>query len=213
MIRKIGRMLILLGIFLLAAAGGIVGYQKHLERTAGEQVMIALEELTAWNMKNENSTNNLKNCENEMEEEVVSIPDYLLRPTMDMPVEIVDGIAYVGVLEIPTFQLTLPVISETTKSALKIAPCRYTGSAYLDNLVIGAHNYAAHFRKIRDLNYGDIVTFTDIDGNVFSYEVANIEVLQPDQIEEMCSGEWPLSLYTCTPGGQSRVTVRCEKVS
>lgn len=212
MIRKLGRMLILLGVLLLAGAGGIVGYQKHLEQIAGEQSITVLEELSFWHVNAEEQVSGSKNPVDAMEEEAVSIPDYLLRPTMDMPVEIVDGIAYVGVLEIPAFQLTLPVINETTKSALKIAPCRYTGSAYLDNLVIGAHNYAAHFRKIRDLNYGDTVTFTDIDGNVFSYEVANIEVLQPDQIEEMCSGEWPLSLYTCTPGGQARVAVRCEKV-
>lgn len=212
MIRKLGHMLILLGIFLLAGAGGIVGYQRHLEQMAGEQAITALEELSVWNAKEEKQAFSPENSVDEMKYEEVQIPDYLLRPTMDMPVEIVDGIAYIGVLEISTIQLTLPVISETTKSALKIAPCRYDGSAYLDNLVIGAHNYVTHFRKIRDLNYGDAVTFTDIDGNVFSYEVANIEVLQPEQIEEMCSGEWPLSLYTCTPGGQARVTVRCEKV-
>ena len=54
--------------------------------------------------------------------------------------------------------------------------------------------------------------FTDMDGNVFSYQVADIEILQPGDVEELCSGEWPLTLYTCTIGGRTRITVRCELI-
>ena len=56
---------------------------------------------------------------------------------------------------------------------------------------------------------GEIITFTDMDGNVFFYEVAEIEILDPYAKEEMLSGEWDLTLFTCTYGGQERVTVRC----
>ena len=38
-----------------------------------------------------------------------------------------------------------------------------------------------------------------------------IETLKPRAIEEMDSGEWDLTLFTCTIGGSYRVTVRCEK--
>ena len=128
-----------------------------------------------------------------------------------MPEKEVDGISYVGVIRIPTLELELPVIAETTSAYLQIAPCRYTGSAYLDNLVIGAHNYSTHFGRIKDLNYGDSITFTDTDGNVFSYIIADMEILKPYQVEDLCDGKWPLSLYTCTLGGRTRVTIRCEK--
>jgi len=42
--------------------------------------------------------------------------------------------------------------------------------------------------------------------------VAAREVLLPTAVEEMTAGEWDLTLFTCTLGGRSRVTVRCELV-
>lgn len=139
------------------------------------------------------------------------IPDYILDPGREMPAEEIDGNAYIGVLEIPALELSLPVIDQWSDQALKTAPCRYSGSAYTDDMVIAAHNYQRHFGQIKTLTAGDEVTFTDMDGNLFSYEVAAVEVLQPAAVEEMTSGEWPLTLFTCTLGGASRVTVRCER--
>lgn len=144
--------------------------------------------------------------------EWVEYPDYILNPDMDMPETKIDDIPYIGYLEFTTLDLKLPIISETTYPYLKKAPCRYEGSAYLDNLVIGAHNYTRHFGEIGNLSYGDQIVFTDMDGNQFYYEVATIEILQPTQLEDLCSGEWPLTLYTCTLGGKTRVVVRCEKI-
>ncbi len=80
------------------------------------------------------------------------IPDYQLDPEMEMPeiaLESAGGAACIGTLEIPSLDLTLPVMSEWSYPLLKLAPCRYAGSAYQGNLVIAAHNYKTHFRKIR----------------------------------------------------------------
>lgn len=59
----------------------------------------------------------------------------------------------------------------------------------------------------------DRVTFTDVDENVFLYSVAEIQILQPGDVEEMLSGGWALTLFTCTLGGRTRVTVRCEEAA
>ena len=141
---------------------------------------------------------------------VAPIPDYQRNPHMDMPEQILDGTAYIGTLEIPVLELDLPVASETTGENLQKAPCRYSGSPYTENLVLGAHNYDGHFGRLKKLSYGDEIRVTDLDGNAFTYRVADIEILQPEQLEDLLGGGWPLTLYTCTPGGQSRVTVRCE---
>lgn len=138
------------------------------------------------------------------------IPDYLLNPDMEMPVVEIDGNSYIGVLDIPALGLTLPVMSEWSYPNLRTAPCRYAGSAYKDNLVIAAHNYSTHFGQIKNLTVGDQVSFTDVDGNVFLYTVAEVQTLEPTAVEEMTDGGWALTLFTCTIGGQSRVTVRCE---
>ena len=139
------------------------------------------------------------------------IPDYLTTPEMEMPTQRIDGRDYIGILRIPTLDLTLPIISQWSYPDLKVAPCRYEGSAYTDDLILAAHNYPAHFGNLKTLHPGDQVSFTDIDGNQFHYQVVELETLQPTAIEEMEAGEWDLTLFTCTLGGQSRVTVRCER--
>lgn len=145
---------------------------------------------------------------------LVQIPDYQLNPEMDMPEVQLPGLeeaGCIGILEIPSINLRLPVLSTWSYALLKKAPCRYTGSVYLDNMVIAAHNSKAHFKKLSNLQEGDMITFTDAVGNVFTYSVAGIEILQPEEVDDMTSGQWPLTLFTCTYGGASRVTVRCRK--
>ena len=53
--------------------------------------------------------------------------------------------------------------------------------------------------------------FTDTDGNIFNYTVSELEQLNPTDVREMISGDWDLTLFTCTLGGQYRVTVRCVR--
>ena len=144
----------------------------------------------------------------------IQIPDYQLNPEMEMPEVSLPGLeeaGCIGILEIPSINIKLPVLSTWSYSLLKKAPCRYSGSIYLDNMVIAAHNSEAHFKKLSNLQEGDIVTFTDAVGNVFTYTVAGIELLKPNEVDNMTNGQWPLTLFTCTYGGASRVTVRCEK--
>lgn len=139
-------------------------------------------------------------------------PLYQVDPHVSMPELDVNGVKYIGYLSIPSLDLELPIITKTTGVLLQVAPCRLSGSAYLDDLVIGAHNYSTHFGNLKKLSYGDSVEFTDMDGNTFTYEVGEVEILQPDQLDYLCSGEYPLSLYTCTIGGRTRLTVRCVEV-
>ena len=137
------------------------------------------------------------------------LPDYQLNPDMPMPTAEIDEVAYIGVLSLPTLKLELPVAAELSDATLYKAPCCYAGSPYQDNLIIAAHNYRRHFGPIHRLRAGDAVTFTDMDGNVFRYTVAETEVLQPEDVERMLSTDYALTLFTCTLGGQQRITVRC----
>jgi sortase A len=76
-----------------------------------------------------------------------------------------------------------------------------------------AHNYASHFGGLSKLSEGDSVIFTDMDGIVTAYEVVAQDVLAPNAVEEMTSGDFDLTLFTCTYGGKSRVTVYCDRAS
>ena len=129
---------------------------------------------------------------------------------MPMPVQVIDGEEYIGILQIPDLALELPIIGEWSYPRLRTAPCRYVGSACTHDLIIAAHNYASHFGGLASLAQGSEVIFTDMDGNRFIYAVSETEQLPGTAIEEMKSGDWDLTLFTCTIGGAARVTVRCE---
>lgn len=128
-----------------------------------------------------------------------------------MPVETVDGYDYIGVLDIPALNLTLPIMSEWDYDRLKIAPCRQFGSVATNDLVIAGHNYKTHFGYLDHLQVGDAVNFTDVDGNKTVYRVALTSVLQPDAVDAVQNSGYPLVLYSCTYSGKTRLTIFCEK--
>ena len=192
------------GLLLIAAALALAAYNVIDAQRAARSAAQALEAL---------SQTTAVSATDPEQASADDAPAYLADPEMPMPTVSFDGNDYIGRVDIPSLGLSLPVISEWSYPRLKIAPCRYTGSAYLDNLIIAAHNYSSHFGNLNRLNTGDTVTFTDVDGNQFTYAVSLIEDLPGTAIEEMQAGEWDLTLFTCTLGGRSRVTVRCERTA
>ena len=141
--------------------------------------------------------------------QAASQPAFVRYPDMEMPMKEIDGETYIGVVEIPSLELSLPVMSDWSYPQLKKAPCRYVGSVYSHDVVICGHNYDRHFGRLKELVPGDEVRFTDMDGNVFRYSVCAVEQLAKTAVEEMQTGDWDLTLFTCTKGGVMRVTVRC----
>lgn len=202
-----------MGLLLIAAALSLIAYNLRDEMQAGKSAMEAANRLDGMLPEAGAAVKPALPEDPLSGEEDIEIPDYILNPNMDMPVETINGQDYIGILAIPTLKLELPIINQWSYSRLKIAPCRYYGSAYTGDLIIAAHNYATHFGKLKNLQKGDAITFTDLDGNLFCYEVADIEVLPPTASEEILSGAWDLTLFTCTIGGKSRVTVRCEQAN
>ena len=83
-----------------------------------------------------------------------------------VPVISVDGNFYIGVLELPDRGLELPVMEEWSYPNLRIAPCRYKGTAQDGDLIIAGHNYDRHFGCLRNLEEGELVRFTDVKGGV-----------------------------------------------
>ena len=209
--KREGLLWIILGLLLIAAALFLVAYNLYdglrAERSA-RQAVDQLEESLPPAAITEPSAVEEPSDHNEQ----AIIPDYVLCPDMEMPVETINGMDFIGVLQIPSLELELPIISQWNYYNLKTAPCRYSGSAYLNDLIICGHNYTAHFGNLKNRREGDIAMFTDMDGNTFSYEMVEQETLMPNSVEAMGSGDWDLTLFTCTVGGRSRVTVRFELI-
>ncbi len=231
------RILIYIGLLLLAAALCLGGYNLWETRQAGIRSAEILQEMQGETEEaaetgppqeaeleeaelqegaeppeeTEPPAENESPAETEPLETTEPLPEYIRNPEMEMPETEIEGNLYIGTLEIPALDVEIPVMSTWSYPQLRIAPCRYQGSAYLDNLIICAHNYDVHFGGLKHLEPGDAIAFTDAEGNVFSYQVETTEILEPTDIEKMESGGWDLTLFTCTIGGEYRVTVRCEK--
>lgn len=196
---KKGTIWMSLGLILMIAAFALTAYNIWDEARAGEESSEVIEELTE----------KIK----ESEEESADGALYMEYPDMEMSTVLIGSERYVGILEIPMLGIKLPVMDSWSYANLKKAPCRYEGSVYSKDMIIAGHNYRSHFGTLKRLVQGDMVLFTDADGNQFTYEVVEVEVVAGTAAEEMKSGDWDLTLFTCTYDGRSRTTIRLKIIS
>ena len=186
--KKSGVILISLGAVLILAALLLFLYNRSEDRRAGQEAESLLEDV-----RSSMAADTDPEPQEELAEEI----------TYD----------YAGVIAIPNLSLELPVIDQWSYARLKVAPCRQSGAAADGDLVIAAHNYKSHFGYLDRLEPGASVIFTDMEGTVYRYAVEEIRQLEPEDAEDVSSvfsSEYPLVLYTCTPGGKARVAVFCQ---
>ncbi len=214
--RSSGALLMTLGGILMAAALALAAYNawdEHRAQTAAREVALRLEELTGQRedpiTPQEPSAPMPQPPTEEQPPATEDLPDYIRYPDKEMPLARVNGRDCLGLLEIPALDRTLPVLAQCDDASLKYAPGCYTGSVYTHDIVIAGHNYVSHFAKLRTLQPGAAVYFTDLEGNRFAYQVADLEKLEPTDIEGMTTGDWDLTLFTCTYGNRQRIAVRC----
>ena len=205
----IGIICVILGVACLLAAVGFVLYNRWEAENAADISRSLLQDVQL--VINENKTNNPQQSENGNTDSAENdeLPENVNTPP-EMAMIKVDGYDCIGVLSIPVLELELPILTDWSYAKLKKAPCHYYGSYYETDFVIAAHNYKAHFGRMSELQAGDIVIFTDVHGTAHYYEVVLLETLSPTATEAMITSGFDLSLYTCTPGGGNRVTIRCR---
>ena len=129
----------------------------------------------------------------------------------------------IGVLEIPAMELTMPVYlgASDTHLAAGAAVLGNTsapiGGANTNCVIAGHRGWcgADYFRHIDRLEAGDTVTLTNL-WETLTYTVANIQIIQPHEIEriKIQQGRDLLTLLTCHPyasGGRQRYVVYCER--
>lgn len=197
---KLGNICIALGIVSLLGAVSLFLYNRTEADAAGkasESVLQTLEEEYGV-----------------VPESTVLMPE--LYTDKEMKSTTIDGNEYIGYISIPSVNINLPIMKDWSYDGLRIAPCRFSGSLYTDDMIIAGHNYITHFGPIESLSSGDEVNICDMENNVWQYKVLWIEVIDGADIEGMMAksetDNWDLTLFTCTMSGTSRYAVRCERV-
>ena len=103
---KAGIALITAGSLLLAAALLLVGYNladEYRAEKAAEHVLEVLQQQIP--------TQEERKAQEDAALEQTELPDYVLNPDMEMPTQEIEGNDYIGVVDIPSLGLSLPVMS------------------------------------------------------------------------------------------------------
>ena len=161
--RKKSSFLTALGILLLLAALGLTAYNVMDSLRAETEARAIREEIAR-----------------RMPETIAAAPAPRRDETdLTMPVFEIGGYNYVGIVEIPSLNISLPVMDTWDDERLKISACLYRGNYKTDDMVICAHNYAQFFAPIRGIGMGEEVCFISAEGTVYRYSVTNRETLEP----------------------------------
>ena len=131
------------------------------------------------------------------------------RSDNEMPYLSLDGVPYVGILELPRYSSVLPV--QARWGGISDSPCRYSGSIYDGTLQIGATTQRGQYDFYRELSLGDSVYFTDMAGNRYAYQITDLHYSDHADKEtlEKYSGE--LLLFIKNVYGRQYLIVTCQK--
>lgn len=184
----LSRMLLIIGILLLAAAAVITVltlYNKHINNIS--ELLEGIEEL---------------------------IPDTHTAYTENvtdtrMPVVEYHNRDYIGILELPEYSRRLPILSEWNRRTVNHIPCRYTGSIYDSSLVIGTTDEKGCIDFTSELSVGDKVTFTDVSGARFELKISDITVSKDADSDTLCDGEYDLTVFVRNTLSFDYTIIRC----
>ena len=199
--KRLWTVVTVLGVALLIGAAALTLWNFRIDAAAGQESDTLLTELAEVIPETP-----------EVPEELQEIEQAAAPETYEMPSVTIDGTKYMGVIYFPDLNRELPVFSEYELSKLRTAPAVYYGSPITHDLVICGHNYRSHFGPLNRLPVGAAVQIKSADGTVFDYRIAATEVVSPFAVEDVTSGAWDLTLFTCTLGGQTRYVIRCDMV-
>lgn len=128
----------------------------------------------------------------------------------------------IGIIEIPTLNISYPIFNGLTDDLLKTSPCRFSGSLPSEsndsndfNLCIAGHNYDNNkfFSNIKNLNFGDNIILYDYLDNKFTYSVIkNYEVKADDlsPVYQTITNFHELTLVTCNNFNGNRIIIKAK---
>lgn len=136
-----------------------------------------------------------------------------------------DADAAIGVLQIPSIDVRLPIYSGASsehlnKGAALLSQTSFPTGGANTNAVIGAHRGWGgedFLRNIEDIQCGDEVMITNYWGTLH-YTVTEIKIIRPNEISQILiqPNRDLLTIFTCHPyasGGKYRYLLICERTS
>lgn len=126
-----------------------------------------------------------------------------------MPVLGIDGVDYVAMLEIPAFDVKIPVADQWNGKVLSSTVERFWGSVYDGSFVIGGPDYPGMFDFCDEIDIGTRVTVMDMTGTQFSYTVFRVDRADRAETQWLTDEECDLTLFRRDMYSMGYIAVRC----
>jgi sortase A len=191
-LRRLEKSLLVVGLILMAAYGGVVGYREIYSRLAIQKFK-SEQSIDHRNAQEPVRTSTGQRIDVSLWSEQ-RVRDYKasLTESLDSPL---------AVLRIPKLQMEVPVFDGTDEVILNRGAGRIIGTAKLGQ--VGNTGIAGHrdgfFRGLKDIHAGDKLEL-DLAGRTESYSVTNIEITTPDDVSVLKpTSVASITLVTCYP--------------
>lgn len=184
-------LLLILGLSLIVISLGVMLFQYFRMQTGQQQCEAILAQL-----------------ETLLPEKTQGIPG--LYPDSPMPALQLDGTDYVAVLEIPLFDIQLPVANDWDNRTLSAVPARYFGSVHKETLVIGGEDAPGQFDFCDKIEIGTSVTLTDMTGARYRYTVTRIDRSSNADASWLTEVNCDLTLFCRDTLTMEYIAVRCD---
>lgn len=145
---------------------------------------------------------------------IIGVENLVVNGNKTDRVQTYKGYIMVGTIEIPSINLSCPVLQDSSKGAIEVAVGIYYGPGInkVGNTVIAGHNYrnGTFFSDNKKLSVGDKIYITDATGNKVTYIIYDTYTTNPDDssyFDKDTQGKMEISLITCTDDSDSRYIV------
>ena len=131
-------------------------------------------------------------------------------------IQLSNDISIIGLIEIPSINISYPILSETNTNLLKISVCRFAGPFpnRVGNLCMAGHNYKNNmmFSRIDELNKNDSIFISDLNNNRLEYIIYDKFSTREDNLsctEQTSNVE--ITLITCNSNNNNlRIVIKAK---
>ncbi len=190
--RRLQKICILAGVCFLVVAMGVLIFWKWSIHTAAEKAAYYVDTLRTL-----------------MPEPQGAIPEE--RRDNTMSTLSIDGIDFVGLLEIPRYDSALPVCADWGTPSKY--PCQFYGSIYDRTMQIGGTSQEGQYDFYREISVGDAIYFTDMEGNRYTYSVTDVRYEKNADQAALRQKESSLTLFIKNIYAFEYIVIFCDVLS
>lgn len=124
-----------------------------------------------------------------------------------MPVASVLESDFIGVLEFRENNKKFPICADWDD--IEAYPCRFKGSIYDGTIIIGASDVKGQIDFVENIFVYDKITFTDMLGDCYSYEIVDIRYSNNAEYDNLTKGNHDMTIFINKAYSSDFIIINC----